>query len=684
MSAIPKHQALCYYVSTKRTCSKGTSCAFSHVDTGIQAGPPREGLSGWTTFIPKPITRQVQERSSFVSEPNDALRQNSSVSKAEALAKGMLLRELTCFFWRTRGQCAKSDEQCEYAHRDTGTWAAPPPGFKQAKEDARPQAMNANMVPIAVNRHRSFTNNDTTDPLPVDVESRTMRSPGEIVGSPLHMLAAPMPPPDREDLLRRQSLSTPAGSLATTLNLSYSSDQHPTQLQVKLELSELHVFGKLAGADPQLTVNRVVLASDFKNLVWDEQLRDSEFTVGSILISDVGTGQKLVDLCKQHTVGLVATQIGKKSRMLIYPPSDDVWKFLDTGSNWKTESALRFRLFSCITDFDDLAPGAPLQLEDQAQKRHSSVITGEELAKLDSTRLLPVKDKLNQGARTVFLMFPPAHHVELEYYAKFFGGQHYRVYHSGVAGAWHYFCKTSDRKVVVVHPDVPIWQAPDLKQLLKTGTGIFSIGLNQLDPMDNPTFGCERLFPYATAVLFTDDVFVYHPDKALEVLESSIKTVRGKGQEYKIVTRPGVKEWLLRSAEEQLSDRGGHDDRWLRLYDAICRLCPPEDEDPHDSPNPGLEANLVSLSPELFPRYDALWRKDEAAATNLLVEWFAGWTIENMGKLRKLHVLYEPKGGFRSILDSAGKWPVEDPSGWVKKYQHIWFQKPEDVFAAKK
>lgn len=684
INAVPKHQVYCYYWSTKGTCTRGRYCAFSHVDTGIQAGAPGAGSSGRTSIVPKTSAGGTLQQNSIVYDKAEISRQNSSVSKADEITRNLPPSKLTCYFWRTReGRCGKSDEECDYAHHHTGIWAAPPPGYRLSRDDGQQHIADAmTILTTAIRSGASTAEAPNLNAASNNGELQSGQLNEGLVGSPLQLQAPPMPPPGREDTLRRQSISTPAGSLATTITVFHANDPSPTQLQVKLELSELSVFGRLLGADPQLLVDRVILASDFRTLVWDDDLRDSESTVGSIVISDLTMGRSLVDLCKQHTIGLIATQSGKKSRMLIYPPSDDVWKFLDTGSNWKTESALRFRLFSEIPGIEELAPTSSPHLDNSSQKRSTVVLAGEELAKLESLRIQPVKDKLNQGARTIFLMFPPAHHAELEFYAQFFAGQNYRVYHSGVAGAWQYFCKTSDRKVVIVHPDIPMWQVPDLKKLLLTGMSIFSIGLNQLDPMDEPTFGCERLFPFATAALITDDVFIYHPEKALEILNGFIKIIKGK-LEYKLVTRPGVKEWLLRLAEERLYESGRQDDRWLRLYEAMCRLCPYEDEDPFDRPNPLPDFNLVSLSPELFPNYEELWKKDEAAATEFLVEWFAGWTMENIGKLRKLHVLYEPKGGFRSIMDSARKWPVEDPTGWTKKYQHIWFQRPEDVFTKK-
>jgi hypothetical protein len=38
-------------------------------------------------------------------------------------------KNTTCFWWWNMGHCKKSERECLYAHRDTGTYAKPPPGY---------------------------------------------------------------------------------------------------------------------------------------------------------------------------------------------------------------------------------------------------------------------------------------------------------------------------------------------------------------------------------------------------------------------------------------------------------------------------------------------------------------------------------------------------------------------------
>ena len=38
-------------------------------------------------------------------------------------------KNTTCFWWWNTGHCKKSERECLYAHRDTGLYAKPPPGY---------------------------------------------------------------------------------------------------------------------------------------------------------------------------------------------------------------------------------------------------------------------------------------------------------------------------------------------------------------------------------------------------------------------------------------------------------------------------------------------------------------------------------------------------------------------------
>jgi len=62
-------------------------------------------------------------------------------------------KNTTCFWWWNTGHCKKSERECLYAHRDTGIYAKPPPGYvpqnrKSAVEIAPGTALNLLHRPI--------------------------------------------------------------------------------------------------------------------------------------------------------------------------------------------------------------------------------------------------------------------------------------------------------------------------------------------------------------------------------------------------------------------------------------------------------------------------------------------------------------------------------------------------------
>ena len=183
-------------------------------------------------------------------------------------------------------------------------------------------------------------------------------------------------------------------------------------------------------------------------------------------------------------------------------------------------------------------------------------------------------------------------------------------------------------------------------------------------------------------IFLTDKIFVYYPEKATEILDQFMESRASKpvgGRFDRIVARPGVKDWIRKLANEKLTERGRPDTRWLPLYLRICKLCPPEDEEPYALPNPLPSASLVSIPAESLPSFRGLWERDEVAATNLMIEWFAGWSVMNAVKFRRFYVCYEPKGG-EGVPDGNGRFQVvSDPRGWSKRYNHIRVQRPDEM-----
>ncbi|KAL8895051.1 MAG: hypothetical protein Q9207_008317 [Kuettlingeria erythrocarpa] len=114
-----KKHLTCFYWAKNGSCRyTDDECAYAHYNTGIVAHDPMHNQST-STAVEKPTTKQ--------SEP-------SGLPPS---------RSLTCFFWARNRKCNRSDEECSYAHYDTGTIARAPPGITvfEPAEEAKPPLM---------------------------------------------------------------------------------------------------------------------------------------------------------------------------------------------------------------------------------------------------------------------------------------------------------------------------------------------------------------------------------------------------------------------------------------------------------------------------------------------------------------------------------------------------------------
>lgn len=103
-----KKHLTCFYWAKNGTCRyTDDECVFAHYNTGVVAHDPLRNQNITTT----------------TSRENDD-NNNEKVNAGLPLSKS-----LTCFFWARNRKCNRTDEECSYAHYDTGTVARPPPGM---------------------------------------------------------------------------------------------------------------------------------------------------------------------------------------------------------------------------------------------------------------------------------------------------------------------------------------------------------------------------------------------------------------------------------------------------------------------------------------------------------------------------------------------------------------------------
>ncbi|EME48149.1 hypothetical protein DOTSEDRAFT_21857 [Dothistroma septosporum NZE10] len=634
-------QKTCWWWRQPQGCTKSDAeCQFAHHDTGIYAPRPgafREGSTAGVQQSGPPPTVY------FAPQPPPAIPPPGTVSP----------KETTCWWWLQPGGCNKPDDKCAFAHWDTGIHAGRPGSFRKAFE-AKEQPSKPDMIP---------------PPPP----------PPPMIQSPIVQLA------------RVPGMVHIAANV--TLLLCLRGTDEPLKLSAKLEVQDLPEVERLIGRDATLRATRVVTAGDFENIVSNE-LGGSRTSFGGVHFSSSqrSEAEAVTEMLNRHDSALVAAVPGRDVYAVIWPRRADRWKFLDDGEvALSDESVLHFRMFPRLTGFKE-AESVEASAYRSLEQQHHAVRLGEVMAGLDSEKLLPTEDGNKPADRAVFLMFPQTHAIETQVCAEYFQGAGLKVYHSETLGAWDYFRRTHHNACsIVLHPDVPIWEIPGLYNILSmTAAKFYTLGTNrivaELEDRE-PTYECNRMFPHGNVAFITDNVFVHRPEKATDVIKAFLEANRHKpegGENNRIATRPGVKAWLLNLAMEKTAERGRQDERWMQLYDVICRFCPPEDEDPLDPEgNPSPTSNLISIPREHLPSFDRLWEKDETASTDYMVNWFAGWAVLNASKYRRFIVCSEPRESrIQTTKDKDGKMisQVEaDPRGWAKKYQHVGVALPGKV-----
>ncbi|KAH9845242.1 Chromatin organization modifier domain [Teratosphaeria destructans] len=336
-----------------------------------------------------------------------------------------------------------------------------------------------------------------------------------------------------------------------------------------------------------------------------------------------------------------------------------------------------------------------LQLDGAGSRlQHDQVFDASDTACRDSAQGLVDHDLLNldmnylfEGVhkpppgQNVFILWPSNRHAELQKLQQRFLDVGCKVHSSGIPAAWDNFrTKHYKLSLVLVHREMQLWRVPGLNEFLQIASGhvqFFRVdtpdtrvvaGAEDDELGQTPGYTYQRIFPDGRITYITDDVFIYHPQKALAIIQDVLK--RGKGRNAKIATRPGIKDWLCKPALDDIAGRGTQQSpEYMHLYQAICDLCPPEDEDPLDPPNPLPSSTLVSASVDELPSFVEMWDSQPRKATSYMVEWFAGWCLMNVEKFRRFVVCHEPKAG-----GDDG-----DVERWRKEFQHIGVMTPEQV-----
>ncbi|KAK4550560.1 hypothetical protein LTR36_000139 [Oleoguttula mirabilis] len=673
-----KKLTTCFYWQTGH-CNKPVDvCEYAHRDTGIYSKTAHErGIIG------------AQDRGNLGAQQRGLLgAQERGVPGAHERRQAIAhdsRKTTTCYFWRL-DRCNKSADECAYAHYDTGVYAPDPAASRRSlaatgihgattMTQSSAWTINPNMEPVS---GFPFPLEDNTG-----VQDTTMTVPSPTAEAGERTVRFQLPQDDRAAPL--PAISADSGSLPVRISVESEECGQAAVVDATLEMIGLKKFEGIFHSTSKgvyLFPDRMVTAKDLQTFNPDILAVDLQWPAGSVVpeAASVAMADKLAECCKLHASGFVSIQ--DRYTLLVYPSNSEEWRFLEiTNAPVVPNTSLRFRLCPPIADFDRsqsmVAVSEPYSLQQSA-----SVIVGKALLGLDPSKVLqrPADQKM-------FIAWPAHRHQELSVLVKYFQDLECKVYHSGTPGAWAYFrVKHGKGSVVIFHPETPLWEIPGLHSfLVRNDAKFFSIGVRNnsvTDEDQQATISCERAFPHGKVVFITDDVFVYHPEKAKDIIESFVKNNGQKpagGEFDRIAARPGLKDWLRKLAQDQATERGRPDARWLELYESVCKLCPAEAEDPYDLPNPLPSSNLISIPAEELPSFYGLWEQDEEKATDMMVEWFAGWSVLNADKFRRFFVCYEPKGG-EIVQDENGRFRVSaNPREWSKKYQHIGVQRPGEL-----
>jgi len=321
----------------------------------------------------------------------------------------------------------------------------------------------------------------------------------------------------------------------------------------------------------------------------------------------------------------------------------------------------------------------------------SSPLSAKDLLNMNMERLLNISDVRKEDK--VFIMMPESKASAIQLIAKMFEerfkqpdykGRNCKIWTSLEPDSWD-MCLKSSACLLLVHPDVPLWDVPHLGKVLHgSAFRVFSINLDaaaaDLDE-SGPNAAFRRLFPMGDVVFLTDDVFLHKPGKVLAIIDKIKQGNKVKplgATRNKIATRPGIKAWL---ADLVINQKEGEEDpRLSMLLTEIWKLCPIEKEDERYPGHPSEDSDIISLAPEQLPTFQNLLQTDRAKATDYIVNWFAGWAFMNASKFRRFTVCHEEPGTGKQIIDKDYNLVtkgIADPRGWGEAFKYLLVKTPD-------
>ncbi|KAI9695536.1 MAG: hypothetical protein M1820_008549 [Bogoriella megaspora] len=585
-----------------------------------------------------------------------------------------------CWFWYTHNSCMRSPQECRFAHWNTGflsdkykgaptrvdssfnrlegtasgeppkemTWfeGGEPPYIPRIKktcyywkcvEDSAPPGLafnnfQANLNPPVAARDANFTAPPLEDEPLATIEE------------------APWP--------------TDAAMVFATLNFkSEESEQQPAMTcTVYLHGLEEAVKKELrtqAGESPSFSFSHMCISSDFQSHIAPSAKLYGKGQIKAV--SDAQMINRVAEHLRYRSSGVLSFQ---PNFVLLLYPSDECWgTFADEGAS---DAKLIFRIYSRNGE-PQQASSAVTTLPPLKSESNTGVLFHDILG-FSCKSLLTHSDGSLLEPRAC-LIIPPAYFKEAQLLRRYLHAYKIKVF---VSEKWDEFVefyvskrspvtKYNSGVVLIHHTFTSYHLLPSLARLLVYG----SINFFQIGPLP-PTpsiYTIRPLFPAGGIILLTDALISRSPIKALAMVHLFLAYNKDKPpskQGWRLVGRPGLVKWVLDLAYQ----RKDNDlfDLYVLLSDLpfssdsatkIDMLPPtgPAGGDPHQPPH------LIAPEPDTMPGYAELWERDPKAAAEELVQWFAGWCVEQAGVARKFYV-----------VELEGE---EEGARWVTEWHHI-------------
>lgn len=733
---VPRSETTCSYWLRGGCIKSQDECDFAHRDTGHYAhrtilshlhGGERETNLRPEAPLQTSIAGEIQ--------PESGLGPGLRVPAHFAVAQ-LPKSQVTCFFWDRDGYCKYANSTCIYAHHHTGMVANDPSYNKRssvsggqvvegrisrmikADTEVRTQIQSASMgtgikgvtstIKIGVEvppRMDTGMQDDSFVDHPNDTSMNASPAGTAILSRPPVPTEVPYETTRDPRLRNRTTLTKHPATILVQVG-----DKQAT-VHADLAISDLPKLKTLlypeahgaSDAPLEMEFDRVMMLKDLEGI---PELCGTSNAVCSFALPtdpDSSTNARTVaDLCVDCEMAYLAAF--ELFTVLLYPNAAEGFEFLDASRAVNTQAsqqtALRLRIGPAIASLSErlpyvLATPNPDPCDPVQQKALARV-----LKEADPKQLVPDKDRHN-GERGVVIIMPDEHQTEMDMIEEYFKkhGCHV-VQHSLHRGAWERFVQNFEGiGTVVVHRETELGKIPNLfKMLDKRNYNVLSFGIQlSYDEMmlydREASYRCERYFPMGRVTFITDDVFLYAPKAATDMINAFLEKTKFKpegGETGKIVTRPSIKTWLQTLAFDESVERFAHRDEYVMLYYAMCELYPLQAQDYRAFPDaqgnpiafPGHRSHVISKvgSDPDWSWMRGLWERDPTLYTDKMVEWFAAFSAGPLvTKFRRMVVVHEPREGKEVMKDGKHIYEKErDPRRWAHKYQHLGVLRPRE------